>query len=140
VGGKSGVPFENAVGEGETIVGFRHFMGRWGAQAALIRLDPLVSRDVSVSPQLVVAKEGYAVGGIQVVADELVEAVRIVFVRQTADGLDKSDFYYSDWIGTPGSATPRTLGDGATPVVGVCGRRGAVMDAIGLLLAKPATK
>jgi hypothetical protein len=131
------VPFENGIREGETVVGFRYLLGRWGTKQALSRFDPLTSRDGGAARNTVVAKEGYAVGWIQVVASELVEAVRIVFVRQKDDGLDKSDFYYSDWIGTPGSVEPRTLGDGATPVVGVCGRRGAVLDALGLLLRKP---
>jgi hypothetical protein len=71
-------------------------------------------------------------------ADDLVRAVRVVFVRQQSDGsLDKTDFYLSDWIGEPADTARRTLGNGTTPVLGVCGRRGALIDAIGLVLAEP---
>jgi hypothetical protein len=68
-----------------------------------------------------------------------VRAVRVVFVRQAEDGaLDKSDFYMSDWAGTTLDGKPTTIGDGVTRVIGVHGRKGAVINAIGLVQEKPA--
>ena len=88
--------------------------------------------------EVVVGREGYVVGGVQVVAGDLVNAVRVNFVREESDGsLNKGDHYLSDWIGDPEDKTPKILGDGQRRVIGVCGRNGAVKNALALVLDKP---
>jgi hypothetical protein len=47
--------------------------------------------------------------------------------------LEKGDFYLGDWVGEPDDDF-QVLGDGQTPVIGVCGRHGAVINALALVL------
>lgn len=137
-GGPEGFQFEHCDRGGKQVVGFRYRLGRWANQAAVADLAPLYDRNQFAQvKERVVAREGYVVGGVQVVSGDLVNAVRIIFVREQTDGaLDKTDNYLSDWIGEPGGATPKALGDGQKRVIGVCGRRGAVLNALALVLDK----
>ena len=64
-------------------------------------------------------------------------AMQVVFVRVNTDGkLDPSDSYSSEWIGHPAGKEVQAIdGRGAT-VVGIQGRRAAILDAVGLVLAE----
>lgn len=138
-GGPEGWQFQ-AVDQGRrAVVGFRFRMGSWAREPAVARFDPLYQRDEPPGrDSVVMGHPGYVVGGLQVVAGDLVNAVRITFVRERTNGsLDKSDFYLSDWIGDPGDDKPQVFGDGQTRVIGICGRNGAVKNAIALVLDKP---
>ncbi len=71
-------------------------------------------------------------------ANTLVNAVQIVFMRKQQDGrLDPGDTYTSPWVGTPSGDEAVTVGGQGIPVIGVHGRRAAVIDAIGLVLLSP---
>jgi len=75
---------------------------------------------------------------LKVHAGQYVNALQVVCMRMTADGrLDPDDSYASDWIGTPGSGEPKTVGGTGERVVGIHGRRAAILDAIGLVLQRP---
>jgi hypothetical protein len=139
VGGPEGWQFQIVDKERRAVKGFRVRMGSWAGTPAVAQLDPLFVR---VPPaklvHVEVARDGYVVGGLHVVAGELVNAVRIIFVREQSGGsLDKSDHYLSEWIGDPEDKPFKVLGDGQTRVIGVCGRHGAVKNAIALILDKP---
>jgi hypothetical protein len=138
LGGPEGFQFETVNLNRKAVIGFRYRMGRWANQPAVAQLEPLYdAQQFAAVKDKVVAREGYVVGGLQVVSDDLVNAVRIIFVREQTDGeLDKTDNYLSAWIGDPGDATPKPLGDGRTRIIGVCGRRGAVLNAVALVLDK----
>jgi len=125
-------------GEGKAVLGFSYRMGAWGDQEAVAALDPIWDRNAApAGGQAVLAKEGYAVGGLRVDGKDLVYAVKVVFLRVKPDGaLDKTDSYSSEWIGKPTGQAPKTVGGTGSKVVGVHGRRGAVLDAVGLVLAK----
>jgi hypothetical protein len=57
-------------------------------------------------------------------------------MKAQPDGrLDPKDSYTSDWLGRPSGREPKVVGGKGQAVVGVHGRRGAVIDAIGLVLA-----
>ena len=79
----------------------------------------------------------YAVGGMNVEADKYAAAIQLIFMRVTdAGALDPADSYTSEWIGKPsGRQTQMLAGDG-TKVIGLCGRQGLVLDAVGLVLAE----
>jgi hypothetical protein len=111
-------------------------MGSWAGQPALRVFDPLYDRQLaSAVDQAVVAQEGYAVGAIQVDADQFVNAVQVVFMRVTSDGqLDKNDSYTSDWIGDASGKPPVKVGGTGAKVIGVHGRKAAVLDAVGLVM------
>jgi hypothetical protein len=136
-GGPEGFQFERCDRRRQSVVGFRYRLGSWANQPAVAQLDPIYSRQLKDTSNAHIARDGYVVGGVQVVSGELVTAVRIIFVRERTDGtLDKTDNYLSDWIGDPGDTSPKPIGDGLTRVIGICGRRGAVLNALALVLDK----
>jgi hypothetical protein len=80
------------------------------------------------------AREGYVVGGLVVDAKEFVFALKVIFVRQKPDGtIDPKDSYQSDWIGSPSGGPTKTLDAKGAKVIGIHGRRTAVIGAIGLV-------
>jgi len=133
-GGPTGVPFQQ-VGAGEAVLGFGYFLGQWAGEQAVAILEPLYRREMALGPNRVFAREGYGVGALDVEAGKLVHAVRVVFMRLKPDGqLDPSDSYKSDWIGASAGGPAKTLGGDGKKVIGLHGRRGAVLDAVGLVL------
>lgn len=134
IGGSGGSTFFTARGA-QPVLGFVYRPASWAGKQALGLLEPFYQRNAPSALQSVVAKEGYAVGGLIVDAQEYVSAVKVVFVRLQADGRpNPADTYTSDWIGHPTGGPTRTLDAKGAKVIGVHGRRAAVLDAIGLLL------
>lgn len=136
VGGAGGFPYEIVDPEGRSVIGFSWHAGSWAGKPALAQLSPLYDRHVpSGIPGFVVAREGYVVGGIQVDAPDLVQAIRIVFVAVSDSGeLNKTDFYTSDWLGERSEQRPRTVGNGTRRILGIHGRRGAVINTLGVII------
>jgi hypothetical protein len=90
----------------------------------------------------VVGKEGYVVGGIivsmiQKSTGRYVAAFKVIFVRQDHGQLDPSDTYTSDWAGQPGKANPQQIAGHGERVIGIHGRRGTRLRALGLVIEKP---
>jgi len=135
VGGPGGFPFR-AAGDGRRrAVGFRFGVGSWAGAGALSVLEPLYDR-LPPAQGVVTAREGYAVGALRVDATTLVHAVQVVFMKVLPDGrLDPKDPYTSDWIGRPSGGPAKVVGGTGQAIVGVCGRRGAVIDALGVVMA-----
>jgi hypothetical protein len=134
IGGTGGMPY-HAVGSGAPVLGFGYAMGSWAGEQALAALEPLYASDSTPGPQHVIARQGYAVGALEIDAPKYVSAVRVVFMRLGADGrLDPNDSYKSDWIGTPSATPTRTVGGDGKKVIGVQARRAAVLDALGLVV------
>jgi len=80
------------------------------------------------------AKEGYAVGGMKIDAPKYVSAVQVVFYLLKDNGqLDPNDSYTSDWLGTPSGKEVPVIEGAGKQVIGIHGRRGAVLDALGLV-------
>lgn len=136
VGGRGGGPF-HAVGDpGQYVIGFRFEPGEWAGQKVLKTLEPIFSGEqVEDGPHTVVAKPGHAVGGLRVDGREkFVNAVMPVFGKMTDTGLDPDTYYDGPWLGSP-QRTPQFLGgDGRRRVIGIYGRKGLVLDAVGLIL------
>jgi hypothetical protein len=137
-GGAGGTPHRSVSSEGKPVLGLSYWMGEWSGQEAVAALDPIWDRNAApAGGKAVLAKEGYAVGGLKVDGKDLVCAVKVVFLRIKPDGtLDRTKSYTSDWLGKPTGQAPKTVGGTGSKVVGVHGRRGAVLDAVGLVLAK----
>jgi hypothetical protein len=136
-GGTGGGLFRTIDAGGKPVVGFRFAIGSWLGTPALRQLDPLYDRAVpGGNQQTVLARDGYAVGAVDVEAGRFVQAVRIVFMRLLPSGqLDVTDAYSSDWIGEDKGQDVKQLGGTGALVLGVHGRRAAVLDAIGLVMA-----
>ena len=143
VGGAGGAPFQTLGPRGAPVVGVRYSQGSWAGQPALRSLEPVFIREVDPAAgaqeaaqgeQVLVARDGYAVGGLHVDAGPYVHAVQVIYMRLAADGrLDATDSYTSSWLGSRTGGPVQTLGGTGALVIGIKGRRAAVLDAVGLV-------
>src|SRR6185295_18116510 len=83
---------------------------------------------------LVLAKPGYAVGGVEVRAGLAFDAVRFVFMRVKGAALDSTDSYTSDWAGHDGGSATQVSG-GGKPSVGIFASEQSELTGMGLVLA-----
>lgn len=132
---EGGFPFRMVNPQGETLLGFKYSMGSWAGEPAIRDMTPLYDRSSSPDRSIsIVAKEGYAVGGLKIDAPKYVSAVQIVFQRIKPDGqLDPGDAYPSEWIGKPSEKEVPTVDGAGKKAIGIHGRRGAIIDALGLV-------
>lgn len=135
LGGAGGGPFRVVSAQGQPVLAVQYSLGQWAGKERVGRLIPPFQRPPATPAEmLIVAREGYALGAIQVDAGNLVDAIQLVFMRIRDGGsLDEQDSYTSDWIGTPNEDTVRTISGNGAPVVGFHGRGAAVLDAVGLV-------
>lgn len=134
-GGNGGRPMRIVSPTWADVVGFRYRLSQWNHVGIIQSFEPLYDRRANSAPDQMVGKDGYVVGGLLVDSDQYAHAVRVIFMRLTDGKLDVGDMYVSDWIGTPSSGQdPKRLAGDGQHVLGVCGRKGINMDAIGLVL------
>ena len=126
------------------VLGFSYSTREWFGEQVIALLVPLYDeRDpppphFNVRQEVVRAKEGYVVGGLEVDAQKYVNAVRINFVRRTDQGLDLSDTYQSDWLGTPTGREPQTLSGEGQQVLGIAALQSLALDGVGLIYRQQA--
>lgn len=82
-----------------------------------------------------IAKEGYAVGGVEVRKDVVVHGLRTIFMRIRGDTLDPNDRYEGEWIGTT-TGSEHLLGCTGEPIVGIYGAALTELDSLGLILPR----
>ncbi len=83
-----------------------------------------------------VAKKGYAVGGMRIKAGLWIDGLDITFMEIGPTGLNPAKNYTSDWIGGTGGNDAQLGGDGA-PVVGIFGHGSKTQPtALGLVLGQ----
>ncbi|PHS13738.1 MAG: hypothetical protein COA78_06510 [Blastopirellula sp.] len=121
----------------QPVVGIKYSMGSWAGKMALREFEPFFGRSGNSASHLVMARDGYALGGVNVNSTEFVHAVRLLFMKIKPDGsLDSSDQYISDWLGTPvGNSSKSILGNGKK-VIGIKCCKGAVIDSMGLVFGE----
>lgn len=138
LGGAGGNPFRNVGQLGQPVIGFRYTLGAWAGQNGVGQLLPLSKGDRSTGgPMVVTARDGYALGGLEVDADQYVNAIRPIFMRVAGNGqLDPADTYQGEWIGARTNRKTRILSGEGVPVIGFVGRGTAMLDAVGLVLAE----
>jgi S1-C subfamily serine protease len=138
VGGtRDGASFESPFAA-TPLTGLAYERGSWSGEPGFARIEPVDPRSQSWGLEIVVAKPGYAIGGIKVDSGQVFHAMQVVFMRIRPDGrLDPQDTYTSDWIGEPKGGVQTVVSEG-TPVVGVHGRRMLLVHAIGLIFSSSA--
>jgi hypothetical protein len=145
VGGRGGGPRYYYDANRRPLIGLAFSTDEWFREQVIRDLVPLYDdrppppdRFHPLTP--VRGKEGYVVGGLEVDSGEYVNAVRIIFVKRTDQGLDLSDTYESDWLGTPApNREPQKLAGEGEEIIGVAARQGIILDSVGLLY-RPAAK
>ncbi len=134
-GGDEGGRFRHE--DEKPLLGITYRLGRWDGEETVGRIKPVFDRQATRRPQsAVIAKAGYAVGALEVDAKRFVNAMQIVFMRLNPDGsLDPSQSYTSQWIGfRTSSRTTKTISGKGALVVGIYGRHGAILNAVGLIV------
>jgi len=142
IGGSGGSAFLKTEG-GRPMVGLAWTSGSWAGEQAIGQLTPIFDRNAPPSlpmfgqaapAQSVVAKEGYAIGGLVVAADHYVYAIQPIFMNSRPFGkLDPADRYEGKWLGDPAGKDPKTIDGKGDKVIGIHGRGAAVLDAVGLV-------
>ena len=142
---------EETFSEGAVLVGFEFFETKSNGfpdiQSAAIYLTPAGIKEGTDRGKMekvtnkVMARPGYAVGGIQVYHtnnEGKIQGIQVIFMKMNpSEGRldhDSSNTYRSLWFGSiPRKEKPKLLGGDGRPVVGVYGFRGANCDVIGLV-------
>jgi hypothetical protein len=81
----------------------------------------------------VVARPGYAVGGLVTHTGLTLDGFGIVFMKVDEDRLDPNDTYKSPWIGDKQGGGPGDVMSTGQLVVGLQGRSGSEVNAVGLI-------
>jgi tetratricopeptide (TPR) repeat protein len=145
-GGTAGSPFEVVPKDPSFLNGFTVWAGLWNNRMVIRGLQPIFLSATGASdgpgcghcsgPSMrIVAKKGYAVAGIVAKKTEgeiLLHGLKIVFMRIDGSRLDPKDSYESDWLGGQGGQDIR-LGSDGRPIIGIFGRAGQAIDALGLV-------
>jgi hypothetical protein len=136
-----GSPFRKVAGDGRPVRGISYTTGRWGNNDSLRQVDPVYDpmADAGQAEGIVMARDGYAVGGLQIDVDDTnAVALAVVFMAYRDGHLVPNDRYVSDWVGHPENRqASRSLGGDGRTVVGLCGRQGMNLNAVGLVMATP---
>ena len=145
LGGKGGAEYRDFPRQGGLLVGLEviflrrdGFRFAWGVKpifrTAKGEQEGVYHGGNSGGKERVMAKAGYAVGGVTCWCDShIVRRIRVRFMKIIPDGLDTADFYESEWIGEFEAGEPQESMTSGGFIIGVAGRAGAGLDALGLL-------
>ena len=132
-----GGPFVSAGDGRRVVIGFRLKMGQW-MHPMIGHVEPLYDKPDDLHPPgetIMLAKDGYAVGGLWLNGPDQADALRVIYMRRAADGtLNPKDAYVGPWFGQVTGPERVKAGGTGQPVVGIYGRQGMNTDALGVVL------
>lgn len=136
-GGQGGNPFEDLPQPRQFLRGFRYTLSPDGEVSSLVALytssEGRFSGGRLSAEQEIVAKPGFAVGGAIIKSAGIVSQFKLIFMRMGGGQLRTTERYESDWIGRRQDGTIQEVTGNGLPVVGVFGRAGRMIDALGLI-------
>jgi S1-C subfamily serine protease len=125
-------------------VGVVYSTGQSGGKSVIENVRLLFAQPSGAAGQTITAQDGYVVGGLVVDSGVFINGFKVIFIRNKNGKLDPSDTYTSDWAGGSTSGKTKQLAGNGERVIGLCGRKGVYMRAVGLVLQKttdsPATQ
>lgn len=138
VGSVGGGEYVELATEGKRFMGVSGSDGSWAGKMRLARFQPYLFPGPAPRGKYTDrAKNGYAVGAIEVNYDGYVNAVRCTYVKINGSEPDWSDTYQGEWIGDPsGNQVKQYGGEDEPPIIGVYYRQGLVLNALGVLYAE----
>jgi hypothetical protein len=145
-------PFREVAPDGGVLVGLEVGVGgtppaeRVAAVRAIYRVGGknrtgspaghFLSEEVTRTVRLV-AREGYAVGGVRVSAGKRIDGLSLRFLRVDERTLNPADAYESDWVGTARADGRQLVDSRDQTIVGLFGRlEGDVLLGLGLTFAE----
>lgn len=146
LGGPGGGTFDDSPNGGGLLTGVRVTIGPVFGNPCLTSVQPLFRTESGKAEgslhgqktgdvKTAEAKAGYAVGAVVAKTGLAVDGFKLVFMRVHDMSLDPKDKYESEWFGGRGGSPETTLGGDGKPLVGIHGRSGDGLDAIGVLQA-----
>ena len=141
-GARGGGPFRKVRAGNAPVLGVSYSLGTWGGAGCLRQVDPIYDAADVPPPaggrrqiRSILARPGYAVGGLTVDYDDTnVLAFGVIFFRWRDGRLDPADRYTSPLVDFPDDGQqPQQLGGDGRTVVGLCGRQGLNLAAIGVV-------
>jgi len=124
-------------------IGVEYVSAETGGKFVLSNLRLLYAKPGTDKDESIVARDGYVLGGLKVGTGKYSTGVfpnglQVIFIRQKDGVLDTSDTYTSDWAGvTPATGKEKQLAGNGERVIGICGRKGFFVRAIGLVIQNP---
>jgi hypothetical protein len=133
---KNGGP-QRYVDASKPLIGLEYRGGEWEKEKCIGQVVAVYDLKQSPFPGLsrVTARSGYAVGGVNVQSKKFVDAIQVVFMKiKPTGGLDPTDLYTSDWLGTVGDGKTTKLGQTGKIVMGINCKQGAVLNGFALVM------
>ena len=143
IGGKGGGAFSETSTAGALLNGVRITVGPVYGNPCISSIQPLfrtasgkvegtVHGKQQGNAMTVEARDGYAVAGFVMKTGWAVDGFKVVFMRIKDDALDPGDRYESPWYGGRGGGAETPLGCDGQPIIGLEGRAGDGLDALGI--------
>jgi hypothetical protein len=136
IGSTGGRAFTKSDKANRPVIGFTIKIGSWAGHVTLRRVEPLYAVPSNLHPDgatVCIARDGYAVGGITVSTKEGADGMQVIFMKKTEKGLDPAASYTSDWFGYSDEGQKTKLAADGSIVIGIAGRQGMNMGALGLM-------
>lgn len=133
---KNGGP-QRFVDPNKPLIGIEYRVGEWDKEKCIGQVVAVFDSKQAPVPGLsrVMARQGYAVGGVNVQSQKFVDAIQVVFMKLKPGGaLDTSDSYTSDWVGVKAEGKTTKLGQSGKFVMGINCRQGAVLNGFALVM------
>ncbi len=143
-GGPGGGPFQEVPEPGALLIGLRLTTTRPPESMQVMSVQPIfvtpsgkkmgvVHGRSSNGPIEVVAKPGYGIGAVAVRGTALGEGFRVIFMKIGKGRLDPKTAYHSKWYCGTGEGRETSFDGKGGFVVGIYGRKGGWLDAVGLV-------
>lgn len=138
-----GGDFTFASPEGKPMIGLKVENSTWGPKTVFRTIQPLYEKPAGATPgpDLVFARAGYVVVGVQINSTDFANAARLIYGKVKDGVADTKETYMSEWLGKPGADGKMTkIMTTGGPVIGVFGKRGGNVHGFGLVLGPDESK
>jgi S1-C subfamily serine protease len=149
-GGDGGSAFQDLSDGAGILVGFDLVFNHFKGHRSLRGIRPLFQSPKGLiegsfhgaknrsDTKRVLAKNGYAVGGISCAVDNVANRrIKVTFMKISSHGLNVNDAYQTEWFGNFGSTKTMDLKSSGGFVIGIEGSSGEGLDSIGLMEGSP---
>jgi S1-C subfamily serine protease len=138
IGAEKGSEFRDITQGSKLAIGVQYIPAQMNNKPAMSNIRLLYDKPTDDTQPSVLAKDGYAVAGLNISIGhysmgQFFNGFQVIFMRQKDGKLDPSDSYTSDWAGETSKGKPKQLAGNGARIVGLCGRRGIFIRAIGLV-------
>lgn len=143
IGHSSGSLFTQVDPQQRALLGFRYINSKFGGQDCIRKLTALYAKSsdkLENNEKIIMAKDGYVVGGVIVNGKEIAYNVRVIFVRMKDGQIDSKDTYMSPWLNGNTSGPETQLAGKGEKIIGIYGRIGLNCHGMGLVIAEPKSK